>query len=87
MARYRTKPVIVEAFRFTGGSNTESAVPIWFVDAVLARAIFALSDCIIIKTPEGDRRADIGDWIIRGVIGEIYPCKADVFAATYEAIE
>lgn len=41
----------------------------------------------IIPTLEGDMRADIGDWIIRGVQGEFYPCKPDIFAATYEAVE
>lgn len=40
-----------------------------------------------IPTPEGDMRADLGDWIIRGVQGEFYPCKPDIFAATYEPVE
>lgn len=87
MSKYRKKPVVIEAFQFTGGSNIESAVPLWFVDAVLARTIFTLEDCIIIKTLEGDMRGEVGDWIIRGVKHEIYPCKPDVFAATYEAVE
>ncbi len=87
MAKYRKKPVVIEAFQFIGGSNTDSAVPLWFVDAVLARTIFALEDCIIIKTLAGDMRGDLGDWIIRGVKHEIYPCKPEIFAATYEAVE
>ena len=41
-------------------------------------------DSLLIKTPEGTMRADPGDWIIRGVKGEIYPCKPDIFEATYE---
>ncbi len=40
-----------------------------------------------IKTLEGDMRADMDDWIIRGVMGELYPCKPDIFAATYEPAE
>lgn len=40
-----------------------------------------------ISTLEGVMRADVGDWIIRGVKGERYPCKPDIFAATYEAVE
>ena len=39
---------------------------------------------LMIRTLEGDMRADLGDWIIRGVKGEVYPCKPDIFAATYE---
>jgi hypothetical protein len=42
---------------------------------------------VIITTLEGDMRADAGDWIITGVQGERYPCKPDIFEATYEAVE
>jgi len=42
---------------------------------------------IEIATLEGVMRADVGDWIIRGVAGEFYPCKPDIFAATYEPVE
>lgn len=42
---------------------------------------------LVIPTLEGDHRADRGDWIIRGVQGEFYPCKPDIFEATYEAVE
>lgn len=47
----------------------------------------ALGPCILIDTLEGQMRADPGDWIIRGVKGEFYPCKPDIFDATYEAVE
>lgn len=42
---------------------------------------------LVIRTLEGDMRATYGDWIIRGVQGEFYPCKPDIFAATYEPVE
>jgi len=84
--KFRKKPVEIEAFQFTGGSNTDPSVPAWFVDAVLSGTVVASSDHIAIKTLEGVMRGEIGDWIIRGVKGEIYPCKPDVFAATYEAV-
>jgi len=42
---------------------------------------------VLIKTLEGDHTGDLSDWIIRGVKGELYPCKLDIFAATYEAVE
>ena len=60
MAKYRKKPVVIEAFQ------TEQRM--------------------IISTLEGDMRAEVGDWIITGVKGEQYPCKPDVFEATYEAV-
>jgi hypothetical protein len=41
----------------------------------------------LIQTLEGDMHANPGDWIIKGVKGEFYPCKPDIFAATYEAVE
>lgn len=47
----------------------------------------AMNACILIDTLEGQMRADPGDWIIRGVKGEFYPCKPDIFAATYELAE
>ena len=40
---------------------------------------------MVIRTLEGDMKADLGDWIIKGVNGEFYPCKSDIFAKTYEA--
>ena len=43
--------------------------------------------CVFIATREGIMRGDLGDWIIRGVKGELYPCKPDIFAATYEPVE
>ena len=42
---------------------------------------------MIIHTLEGDHKANIGDWIIRGVKGELYPCKPDIFEQTYEEVE
>ncbi len=86
MPLFRKKPVVIEAFQFTGCSNTEQSVPEWFVDAVNDGIVFASPDHIIIKTLEGDHRADPGDWIIRGVKDELYPCKPDIFAATYDAV-
>lgn len=43
-------------------------------------------DHLVIKTLEGDHRADIGDYIIQGVKGELYPCKPDIFEMTYEEV-
>jgi hypothetical protein len=81
MGKYRKKPVVVEAIRFNGTNHVEVA-------QFLAGADFEPSiGSIDIKTLEGTMRADRGDWIIRGVKGELYPCKPDIFEATYEPAE
>jgi hypothetical protein len=95
--KFRKKPVEIEAMQYDGKN---SARPI--IDWVLAnggtaryicsdteRCIKNAGDCphyIGIKTLEGTMRATIGDWIIRGVKGEFYPCKPDIFAATYDPV-
>lgn len=84
MGRYRKKPIEIEAFRFLGESNMNPSVPSWFVEAVLAGSVKADTDGVDITTLEGVMRANAGDWIIRGVKGELYPCKPDIFDATYE---
>lgn len=86
MAQYRKKPVVIEAFQFQDRSNTSADVPTWFVDAVLDRRVVAFPEHIEIHTLEGVMRAYAGEWIICGVKGELYPCKPDIFAATYEPV-
>lgn len=91
--RYRKKPVVVDAVRYT----RRFLWPDWFHDAVSANEVVvhntgkfaaANEECYaLINTMEGTMRADEGDWIIRGVKGELYPCKPDIFAMTYEDAE
>jgi hypothetical protein len=89
MAQYRKKPVVIEAFKY-GIDNR----PDWFNDKVTTNEIMTFVGynnktedffCAI-KTSEGVMRGDYGDYIIQGVKGEIYPCKADIFEMTYEII-
>lgn len=86
--KYRKKPVVIEAFRFSIDS-----IPDWFMDEVTKNNIILYGEkykplkyCEI-KTLEGIMRGDAGDYIIRGVNGEIYPCKPDIFNKTYEVAE
>lgn len=92
MAKYRKKPVVIEAFQLNErGLVAED----WFWDAVTRNDI--ITHCFgkyepspawcEIKTLEGTMVANTGDYIIRGVNGEIYPCKADIFHKTYEVAE
>lgn len=79
--KYRKKPVVIDAYQWTG--NIKYFGPL-------------IDDCydsidsdggIIIKTLEGNMKASLGDWVIKGVNGEHYPCKPDIFEKTYELAE
>ena len=88
MAKFRKKPVVIEARQFTGNNQLEIlawARPGLSKDALRAAQVMRLP--VYIPTLEGEMKADPGDWIIQGVKGEFYPCKPDIFAATYEAVE
>lgn len=76
MSRYRKRPVVVEAVQWDG--TEEHAKTIEIVRGALGLGI---------RTLEGFMLASPGDWIITGVKGERYPCKPDIFAATYEPVE
>ena len=81
--KYRKKPIVVEAFQW----NPEYPVPEWFIDAKREGAMLYEGDHLFFVTPGGTMTAQDGDWIIKGVKGEFYPCKPDIFAATYEPAE
>ena len=87
MPMFRKKPVVIEARQFEVSDKRDltngPAVAEWCGGHYLNDA---LGPCILIETLEGQMRADPGDWIIKGVKGEFYPCKNDIFAATYEAV-
>lgn len=90
MAKYRKRPIVVEAFQWDGRFNEETA-PDWFDNAVKTgiAELWTRHDgkCdLVIKTLEGKHTASFGDYIIKGVQGEIYPCKPDIFQQTYEAV-
>lgn len=83
MGFYRKKPVVIEAHRFAGGSEE----PGWPKDWITIRHEFSKDgESIFIQTLEGRMEGDKGDWIIKGVKGEFYPCKPDIFEATYEPV-
>ena len=84
LAKYRKKPVEVEAFRLRPGMAL-GEFPDWAKDTAARRMIE--DGPFFIDTLEGTMVANDGDWVIRGVKGELYPCKPDVFAMTYEEVE
>lgn len=89
MGMYRKKAVVIEAFRWTGGPD-QTEDPEWIVEAIRAGNVRFENTgtpevAMMIDTLEGTHRANQGDWIIKGVKGELYPCKPDIFEAAYEA--
>lgn len=87
MKKYRKKPVVIEAIQFKDDPDTLIEIQ-EFMQSEL-RISYENSDTPVIKieTLEGVMDASIGDWIIKGVNGEFYPCKPDIFEKTYEAVE
>lgn len=94
MPKFRKKPVVIEAHLNTGEWKP---VVEWLQQ--IAGSFFAFQPgtappitrnpdgTLNVHTAEGVMRANVGDWIIQGVKGEFYPCKPDIFAATYENVE
>ena len=80
--QFRKKPVVVEAVQYTGKNSAE--IGAWMGAPEWAEE-FA-SDDMTIKTLEGEMHVSGGDWIIKGVAVEFYPCKTDIFEATYEPV-
>lgn len=80
--KYRKKPVVIETVKFEGRNHDE----VWKFMGRTQRATGAEPACMPIDTPEGTMIARPGDYIIKGVNGEFYPCKPDIFAATYEPV-
>jgi hypothetical protein len=82
--RYRKKPVIIEAVQFTGFNLAECMS--FIKGTEVHREILIESNIFTIDTLEGQMTASIGDYIIKGVNGEFYPCKPDIFKKTYEEV-
>jgi hypothetical protein len=87
MPKFRKKPVVIEAWQFTDETKERvlhecqvvqmNATHAWDADG---------KPCLRIPTLEGEMTCSLGDWMIKGVKNELYPCKPDIFEATYEAV-
>ena len=83
MTQYRKKPVIIEAMQFTLDTKDQifnwvtcNRYPDWEFD----------NPILVLQTLEGNMITHIGDWVIKGINGEFYPCKPDIFERTYELV-
>jgi len=79
MTKFRKKPVVIEAVQWLGHNSD-------FVTYFQGGCAEYEGDKVIIQTLEGEMRANLGDWIIKGINGEFYPCKPDIFEKTYEEV-
>lgn len=79
MPRYRKKPIEIEARQYTRNGLEAEQVANWCDGA-------QTDDGLIVNTLEGNLLADYGDWIIKSIKDEFYPCKPDIFEATYEPV-
>jgi hypothetical protein len=84
--KYRKKPVVIEAIQWDGTPSTTKYIQEAF-NGFRRITYNPVSNKLVIETLEGLIAANVDDWIIKGVKGEVYPCKPDVFEATYEAAE
>ena len=88
MEKFRNNSVVIEAEQYTGKNGV--ALRSWSGGAVVESPVLEptednpTGDYVQVHTLEGIMCGGVGDWIIRGVKGEFYPCKPDIFAATYE---
>lgn len=84
--KYRKKPVVIEAWQIPPNSGAfDPPPPSWLCQAIMTGKVLTVkAGGVLIPTLEGEMRGDVGDWIIKGVKGELYPCKPDIFAASYE---
>jgi hypothetical protein len=94
MAKYRKKPVVIEAITFDEfvelgrkmGSNCVNGMP-WSYTYKGHPVTHENDQCYLVPTMEGTMKFTPDDMLITGVSGEIYPCKIDIFEATYEKVE
>ena len=90
--KFRKKPVVIEAMQFDGSEESADELIDWIYP--LFDGISAVGDIenahgwtLYIDTPEGEMECSAGDYIIKGVAGEFYPCKEEIFHLTYEEVE
>lgn len=90
--KFRKRPVDILAMRFDGGMDSARDIISWMSPTTgiyhekWDRETVQPPERLTIDTLEGQMAADVGDWVIRGIKGEFYPCKPDIFDATYDQV-
>lgn len=86
MKLYRKRPVVIEAKQYTGSHDSALEIVEWIGEDGTTVGFTDKKTSLSIRTLEGDMLARTGDYIIKGVQGEFYPCKEDIFYQTYEEV-
>jgi hypothetical protein len=84
--KFRKKPVVIEAIQFKS-NNLSEMILTWGAEFERVVVEQVADSYLVIYTLEGNHVANMGDWIIKGIKGEFYPCKPDIFEMTYERVE
>ena len=84
---YRKKPVVIQAIEFNGQDASKIEEALGVEEPVLVNIISGRTERLSIVTLEGTMYAEVGDYIIKGVKGELYPCKPDIFEETYDLVD
>lgn len=93
MTLFRKKPVVISAVQWTGQNLTDiktfvgDTLTYTLTEGVWQQGVGLPNVQLQIRTLEGDMHVSIDDWVIKGVNGEFYPCKPDIFEKTYEIVE
>ena len=86
MKKFRKKPVVIKAIHFTDKNKDMVYNTLSVIKQNITPFFNKDVSCLIIPTLEGEMVANLGDWIIQGIKGELYPCKPDIFEQTYEEV-
>ena len=84
--KYRKKPVVIEAMRYMGSFSYDEMGVEWGDSFAKTTSHQSHTNSMWIRTLEGTFSVNLGDWVIKGIKGEFYACKPDIFEATYEAV-
>lgn len=88
MPIYQKKPIKIEAVQYLGFTAPNfTDYPVWLLKAIESKVITKTRKGLFVHSLEGLMKVSKGDYIIKGINGEIYPCKPDIFEKTYEVIE
>lgn len=88
--RFRKRPIEIEAtpieLVLALGNTQPEVLPDWVQAGLAEHKITVYTDAIVVSTTEGRMRGEAGDFLIQGIRGELYPCRGDIFLATYEEV-
>lgn len=88
MGKFRKKPVVIDAMQYDGTMQSADAIELWSEGQVVTSGERAFNTLdLTVLTREGAMLCSPGDYVIRGVMGEYYPCKPHIFVATYDPVE